>query len=150
MNMKYQYKFEKVLTFKEREKEEALSAYQNAIKTFEEVAEELYRLLKKKEDLELFQAEKLQTGSSVQEIRHYQRFIINMEKSIKYYQELVLNARNRMNWCETQLIEKNVEVKKYEKMKIKDYEKFLEQMKLEEDKVTDEISTLQYFHRTGN
>ncbi|KQL54632.1 flagellar biosynthesis chaperone [Heyndrickxia shackletonii] len=148
--MKYQYKFEKVLTFKEREKEEALSAYQNAIKTFEEVAEELYRLLKKKEDLELFQAEKLQTGSSVQEIRHYQRFIINMEKSIKYYQELVLNARNRMNWCETQLIEKNVEVKKYEKMKIKDYEKFLEQMKLEEDKVTDEISTLQYFHRTGN
>lgn len=148
--MKYQYKFEKVLTFKEREKEEALSAYQNAIKTFEEVAEELYRLLKKKEDLELFQAEKLQTGSSVQEIRHYQRFIINMEKSIKYYQELVLNARNRMNWCETQLIEKNVEVKKYEKIKIKDYEKFLEQMKLEEDKVTDEISTLQYFHRTGN
>lgn len=148
--MKYQYKFEKVLTFKEREKEEALSAYQNAIKTFEEVAEELYRLLKKKEDLELFQAEKLQTGSSVQEIRHYQRFIINMEKSIKYYQELVLNARNRMNWCETQLIEKNVEVKKYEKMKVKDYEKFLEQMKLEEDKVTDEISTLQYFHRTGN
>lgn len=148
--MKYQYKFEKVLTFKEREKEEALSAYQNAIKTFEEVAEELYRLLKKKEDLELFQAEKAQTGSSVQEIRHYQRFIINMEKSIKYYQELVLNARNRMNWCETQLIEKNVEVKKYEKMKIKDYEKFLEQMKLEEDKVTDEISTLQYFHRTGN
>ncbi|MBB2478668.1 flagellar biosynthesis chaperone FliJ [Bacillus sp. APMAM] len=148
--MKYQYKFEKVLTFKEREKEEALSAYQNAIKTFEEVAEELYRLLKKKEDLELFQAEKLQTGSSVQEIRHYQRFIINMEKSIKSYQELVLNARNRMNWCETQLIEKNVEVKKYEKMKIKDYEKFLEQMKLEEDKVTDEISTLQYFHRTGN
>jgi len=148
--MKYQYKFEKVLTFKEREKDEALSAYQNAVKTFEEVAEELYRLLKKKEDLELFQAEKLQTGSSVQEIRHYQRFIINMDKSIKYYQELVLNARNRMNWCETQLVEKNVEVKKYEKMKIKDYEKFLEQMKLEEDKVTDEISTLQYFHRTGN
>lgn len=148
--MKYQYKFEKVLTFKEREKDEALSVYQNAVKTFEEVAEELYRLLKKKEDLELFQAEKLLTGSSVQEIRHYQRFIINMDKSIQYYQELVLNARNRMNWCETQLIEKNVEVKKYEKMKIKDYEKFLEQMKLEEDKVTDEISTLQYFHRTGN
>ncbi|PKR87059.1 flagellar export protein FliJ [Heyndrickxia camelliae] len=148
--MNYHYKFEKVLTFKEREKEEALSVYQNAVKTFEEVAEELYRLLKKKEELEQFQAKKLETGSSVQEIRHYQRFIINMDKSINYYQELVMNARDRMNWCETQLIEKNVEVKKYERMKIKDYEKFLEQIKLEEDKQTDEISTLQYFHRTGN
>ncbi|MGV3467036.1 MAG: flagellar export protein FliJ [Heyndrickxia sp.] len=148
--MKYQYKFEKVLTYKEREKDEALSVYQNAVKTFEEVAEELYRLLKKKEDLEHFQAKKLEAGSSVQEIRHYQHFIINMDKSIHYYQELVMNARNRMNWCETQLIEKNVEVKKYEKMKIKDYEKFLEHLKLEEDKQTDEISTLQYFHRTGN
>jgi len=148
--MKYQYKFEKVLTFKEREKDEALSVYQNAVKTFEEVAEELYRLLKKKEDLEQFQAKKLENGSSVQEIRHYQHFIINMDKSIHYYQELVMNARNRMNWCETQLIEKNVEVKKYEKMKIKDYEKFQEHTKLEEDKQIDEISTLQYFHRTGN
>ncbi|MBS4172518.1 flagellar export protein FliJ [Bacillus sp. FJAT-49736] len=146
--MKYHYKFEKVLTLKEREKEEALSIYQNAVKTFEEVAEELYRLLKKKEDLEQFQAKKLQSGFAVQEIRHYQRFIVNMDKTISYYQELVLNARNRMNWCQAQLIEKNVEVKKYEKIKLKDYEKFLELQKLEEDKLTDEISTIQYFQRS--
>lgn len=148
--MRYHYKFEKVLTVKEREKDEALSTFQSSVKTFEEVAEELYNLLKKKESLEQFQAEKLQSGFSVQEIRHYQHFIVNMDKSISYYQELVMNARNRMNWCEEQLLEKNVEVKKYEKIKIKDYEKYLELQKLEDDKRLDEISTLQYFHRTGN
>lgn len=148
--MKYQYKFEKILSVKEREKDEALSTYQNAVKRFENVAEELYQLLKKKEDLESYQSMKLQTGFSVQEIRHYQRFITNIEKSIHYYQELVANARNTMNWCEKQLQEKNIEVKKYEKMKTKDFEKYLDILKFEENKQLDEISTIQYFHRTGN
>lgn len=148
--MKYQYKFEKILTVKEREKDEALSTYQNAVKRFESVAEELYQLLKKKEELTDFQSQKLQTGFSVQEIRHYQRFTTNIEKSIHYYQELVVNARNTMNWCEQQLQEKNIEVKKYEKMKTKDFENYIDLLKLEENRQLDEISTQQFFHRTGN
>lgn len=36
--MKYQYKFEKILTLKEREKDEALATYQKAVKRFENVA----------------------------------------------------------------------------------------------------------------
>ncbi|GIN83700.1 flagellar FliJ protein [Heyndrickxia sporothermodurans] len=148
--MKYQYKFEKILSLKEREKDEALSTYQNALKRFEHVAEELYLLLKKKEDLLDFQAGKLKTGFSIQEIRHYQRFVANLEKSISHYQELVINARNQMNWCEHQLHEKNVEMKKYEKMKQKDFEKYLQLLKELEAKQLDEISTQSYFHSIGN
>ncbi|MFE7151723.1 flagellar export protein FliJ, partial [Heyndrickxia sporothermodurans] len=110
--MKYQYKFEKILSLKEREKDEALSTYQKSVKRFENVAEELYQLLKKKEDLLDFQTSKLETGLSIQEIRHHQRFITNLEKSIKHYQDLVINARNQMNWYEQKLQEKNIEVKK--------------------------------------
>lgn len=46
--MIYQYKFEKILTIKEKEKRDALSKYNAALKTFEKVAEKLYKLLKKK------------------------------------------------------------------------------------------------------
>lgn len=148
--MKYQYKFEKILSLKEREKDEALSTYQKAVKRFETVAEELYRLLKKKENMLDFQTSKLETGFSIQEIRHYQRFITNLEKSITHYQELVINARNQMNWCELQLQEKNIEMKKYEKMKEKDYRKFLDLLNELENKQLDEISTQSYFHRIGN
>lgn len=148
--MKYQYKFEKILTLKEREKDEALATYQKAVKRFENVAEELYQLLKKKEDLVEFQAAKLQTGFQVLEIRHYQRFIANLEISIKHYQELVINARTQMNWCEQQLQEKNIEMKKYEKMKEKDFERYQDLLKEIENKQADEISTRSYFHHTGN
>lgn len=148
--MKYQYKFEKILSLKEREKDEALSTYQKSVKRFENVAEELYQLLKKKEDLLDFQTSKLETGLSIQEIRHHQRFITNLEKSIKHYQDLVINARNQMNWYEQKLQEKNIEVKKYEKLKEKDFEKYLFLLQEIENKQIDEISTKIYFHRIGN
>ncbi|QQZ07947.1 flagellar export protein FliJ [Heyndrickxia vini] len=148
--MKYQYKFEKILSLKEREKDEALSTYQKSVKRFENVAEELYQLLKKKEDLLDFQTSKLETGLSIQEIRHHQRFITNLEKSIKHYQDLVINARNQMNWYEQKLQEKNIEMKKYEKLKEKDFEKYLFLIQEMENKQIDEISTQIYFHRSGN
>ncbi|KYC59741.1 MAG: flagellar export protein FliJ [Heyndrickxia coagulans] len=144
--MNYHYKFEKILDVKEKEKDEALSAYKNAVQAFENVARELYALLKKKEDLEAHQAEKMKAGLSVQEIRHYRRFIDDIEKSIHYYQNLVMNARNRMNWYQQKLQEKNIEVKKYEKLKDKDYSRFLMKLKLQEEKQADEISTQTFYH----
>lgn len=144
--MNYHYKFEKILDVKEKEKDEALSAYKNAVQAFENVARELYALLKKKEDLEARQAEKMKTGLSVQEIRHYRRFIDDIEKSIHYYQNLVMNARNRMNWHQQKLQEKNIEVKKYEKLKDKDYSRFLMKLKIQEEKQADEISTQTFYH----
>ncbi|PTY85886.1 flagellar export protein FliJ, partial [Heyndrickxia sporothermodurans] len=114
------------------------------------VAEELNQVLKKKEDLLDFQTSKLETGLSIQEIRHHQRFITNLEKSIKHYQDLVINARNQMNWYEQKLQEKNIEVKKYEKLKEKDFEKYLFLLQEIENKQIDEISTQIYFHRIGN
>ncbi len=145
--MGYQYKFERILSLKEREKEEAQSAYQDSIKKFELVAEKLYDFLKKKEDLLSFQEQQLKSGFQVQEIRHYQNFITNLEKSISYYQNLVIQARNRMNWYEDQLASMNIEVKKYEKIREKDYKQFLTKEKEDENKQLDEVSVLQYMNK---
>ena len=61
--MSYQYKFEKILTIKEKEKSDARAKYNEAQKSFEQVAEKLYNLLKKKEELIDFQQMKLSTRS---------------------------------------------------------------------------------------
>ncbi|MEI2663890.1 flagellar export protein FliJ [Rossellomorea sp. LJF3] len=145
--MSYQYKFQRILTLKEKEKDEVQEMYRGSIEKFETVAGKLYEFLKKKETLELHQESKLQGGLSVQDIRHHQQFITNLEKTISYYQDLVIQARNRMNWYEEKLVDMNVEVKKYEKMKEKDLERFLQNIQSMENKQLDEVSVVQYLKR---
>ncbi len=145
--MNYQYKFQRILTLKEKEKDEVQEMYRGSIEKFETVAGKLYEFLKKKETLELHQVDKLQGGLSVQDIRHHQQFITNLEKTISYYQDLVIQARNRKNWYEEKLVDMNVEVKKYEKMKEKDLERFLQDIQSMENKQLDEVSVVQYLKR---
>lgn len=147
--MVYQFKFDKILHIKEIEKGEAAVEYNGAVRKFEDAAEKLYELLKKKEDMELYQSSRLSNGLTVSEIRHHQQFIGNLQKSIEFYQKMVLNARTRMNLFQEKLVEKNVEVKKYEKIKEKDFLHYREKIKLDEGKQMDDISIQQYVNR-GN
>lgn len=147
--MSYHFKFEKILMLKEREKDEAISLYNESVTKFEKSAEKLYELLKRKEDVEDYQSTKLVSGLPVQEIRHHQVFIQNLEKTIDHYQELVQNARNHMLFYQEKLMEKNIEVKKYEIMKEKGQYKFMENVKYMESRQMDDISIQQYMNR-GN
>ncbi len=147
MDMTYNFRFDKILTVKNREKEEALDVYNQSVKRFEEAAEALFELLKKKEDLEGYQNERLLTGLPVQEIRHHQFFINNMEKTIDHYQKMVINTRTHMVYHQERLVEKNIEVKKYEKIKEKDLYSFIEDMKLTESRLMDDISIQSYMNR---
>lgn len=146
--MKYEYKFQKILHLKEIEKDEALAAYQDSVTKFEQAGEQLYNLLKKKETLVNFQSQQLAVGLSVHEIRHHQQFIGNIEKTIEHYQLVVSNARTRMQWFAEKLQESNIEMKKYEIMKEKNYQSFLQLNNERENIELDEISSIQYFHRT--
>lgn len=147
--MQYQFKFEKILSIREREKDEALNIYNQSVKRFETAAEKLYDLLKKKEDLEVYQSSRLVNGLPVQEIRHHQHFIHGLERTIEHYQQIVINARNHMNYQQERLLEKNVEVKKYEKIKEKDRLNFAENERQLEGKQMDDIS-IQHFMNRGN
>jgi len=148
--MIYQYKFQKILQLKEREKEEALSLYQDSVKRFTDAAEKLYELLRKKETLEETQLQQLSKGLSVQKIKHNQLFVTNLEKSIDHAQGLVMKARNTMQWHEEKLKASNIEVKKYEKLKEKKQQTFIAMMNDMENRTLDEFSTQQYYFRGGS
>ena len=137
------------MKLKEREKDEVLSNYNESVKRFEEAAENLFRSLKKKEDLESYQRSKLENGLSVQEIRHHQTFIHNLQKTIDHDQKVVVHTRNQMNFYQDKLLQKNIEVKKYEVLKEKGKLVFLEELRQLEAKQMDDISIQQYMHR-GN
>ncbi|KAA0547937.1 flagellar biosynthesis chaperone FliJ [Bacillus sp. BGMRC 2118] len=145
--MSFKYKFQKILSIKETEKQRALEAYQLTVKQFEEVAEKLYHYLKQKEDLESIQLQKLSVGLNVTEIQHHQTFIANLEKTIAHFQNLVASARHNMLGQEAQLLERNIEVKKYEKLKEKLQEEYKEVISAADSRLMDEISIQQYMNK---
>lgn len=55
-----------------------------------------------------------------------------------------MQARTKMNWYEQKMIEKNIEVRKFEKMKEKDYQIFKEEQERSEMLYLDELSSLMY------
>ena len=144
---KYAYRFEKILVVREQEKNESEMAFKESVRFFEETATKLYELLKKKEDLIEYQQERLVVGSSIDEIKHYTRFIDSMEKTITDVQQKVVQARAKMNWHEQKLVEKNLEVRKFEKMREKDFDRFREEQERIEANRLDELSTLAYNKR---
>lgn len=142
--IQYTYRFEKILSIREQEKQQVEIGYKESVRSFEEVATKLYDLLKKKEDLISFQNERLALGATIDEIHHFTTFIDSLEHTIADVQKKVIQARSKMNWYEQKLLEKNLEVRKFEKMREKDFELFkLEQDRLEMSKL-DELSTLMY------
>ncbi|MBD8031753.1 MULTISPECIES: flagellar export protein FliJ [Solibacillus] len=145
--MNYNYRFEKILIVKDQEKTESELAFKESVHVFEEIATKLYELLKKKEDLIDYQQERLKVGSSIDEINHYSKFIDSMEKTIEDAQQKVTQARAKMNWHEQKLLEKNLEVRKYEKMRENDFERFKEDQLRIEAMQLDELSTIAFFKK---
>ena len=145
--LQYTYRFEKVLSIREQEKQQSEIAYKESVRTFEEVATKLYEFLKKKEDLISYQNNRLTTGATIDEIHHFSKFIDSLEHTIADLQKKVMQARAKMNWHEQKLLEKNLEVRKFEKMREKDYESFREQQDRIEMLQLDELSSLMYYKK---
>ncbi|TQR07752.1 flagellar export protein FliJ [Psychrobacillus soli] len=140
----YQYKFAKVLNIREQEKSETEIAYKESVHSFEKIATELYDLLKKQEDTVDVQNDRLSSGLSIDQMHHYSNYIEGLQKRIDLVQKEVIQARSKMNWFEEKLVEKSLEVRKFEKMKEKDFEQFRQEQQRLETIQLDEISSLKF------
>lgn len=148
--MKFEYRFQNLLEIKEREKDEAYVSYQNAVHQFEKAATTLYEFLRKKENLEQVQSNELQKGFTVNGIRQYQQFLQSMTETIDYWQLEVMQAREQMQSLKDKLLERDIECKKYERLKEKNEESFLQFIQRHENTQMDELAAIQYSHRKGN
>lgn len=136
----YVYRFDRILSLREMEKNETEMAYQAAIDRFEKVATALYDQLKQKEETIEAQRSALEKGASVLSIHGYIHFIERLEKRIAQLQQDVIQARRSMQIYEQQLVERVMEVKKYEKMRAQDLGRFQKAQAQMEVKQLDELS----------
>ncbi|MEW4238044.1 flagellar export protein FliJ [Priestia aryabhattai] len=146
--MAYEFRLSKIMAIKSNEKDELLSQYNQSLQQFETAGEKLYKKLKEKETLIEQHTDKMKQGLSILEITSFQQFLTSAERVIERLQQEVMFARQQMNLKKLKLEEKNIEVKKYEKLKKKDYDSYITAEKQLEAKQMDELSLQQYMlHR---
>lgn len=141
------YRFDRLLSVREQEKAEAQTAYDSAVKDFETIANQLYALLKKKEETLEAQQMKMQQGYPIEAIKHFADFISGLEQTIHQLQYKVQKARSMMAFHEEKLMDKATEVRKYEKMKDKHEEQSKQELERDEANRLSELSALQFFNR---
>nr|WP_281728387.1 flagellar export protein FliJ [Priestia flexa] len=138
----------KVMTIKQDEKNRLLAQYNESVQYFEQVGQKLYDKLKQKEELLEVQAKKFKSGLVISEIKFFQQALESVEVTIANLQRDVMLARQQMSMRELKLQEKNIECKKYEKLKDKSYTSYLKTQGDAESKQMDEISLQQFMlHR---
>lgn len=143
----FRYRFDKVLNLREQERDETEMAYKEAIEEFEKIATQLYDQMKKKENVLEEQQQRMTTGFSIDDLHSYSRFINTLDLTIDHIQQEVMKSRSKMNWYESQLLEKNIEVKKFEKMKEIGKEQYDAEMEHVETNRIDELSTMKFRSR---
>ncbi|PID02785.1 flagellar export protein FliJ [Sporosarcina sp. P2] len=143
----FRYRFDKVLNLREQERDETEMAYKEAIEEFEKIATQLYDQMKKKETVLEEQQQRMTTGFSIDDLHSYSRFINTLDLTIDHIQQEVMKSRSKMNWYESQLLEKNIEVKKFEKMKKIGKEQYDAEMEHIEINRIDELSTMKFRSR---
>ncbi|MFP3884893.1 flagellar export protein FliJ [Priestia filamentosa] len=142
--MSFQFKFSKVMAIKQSEKDRMLNEYNEAVRQFEEVGQRLYQCLKHKENFIDEYNEEMSIGVSVEKLKQSQNYMDYLEREIEVLQQKMNIARQTMRIKEVKLCEKNIEVKKYEKMETKALIHYQNLQRESEAKQMDEVSIQQY------
>jgi flagellar FliJ protein len=135
---------EKVLSVKQKEKESIELELGEAVQAFESIAEEIYNLLKRKEDIENQANMQFQQKIVINDLQNTQRFLLSMTNKVKELQPLLQNARERMQLIQQKLLQQTIEVKKYEKLKEKQFKSYEVSQNWHEMKQNDEFSMLRF------
>ncbi len=145
--MSFKFKLQKILEMSGHEQLKAQKEYTQATRQFEEVATRLYELLKKKEDYELEYKRRMGVGISVVEIQQAHIIITQLQKQIDQFQLYTQKARENMHRKQELLVDRSIELKKYEKMKQIKLDYYLEDEKRQDNLLMDEISVQQFMNR---
>ncbi len=89
----------------------------------------------------------MQQGTSIKAIRFQETIISRLENEILILQQQTQRARTMMQSKQRQLIDASVELKKYEKMKQRQHEQFLEESKRLEIIEMNELSIQAFVNR---
>lgn len=139
----------KIHQIRDNEKQEAQIAHAKSVEFFENLAEKLYTLLKKKEKLESELSLKGSQAITIGEIQSKSTYLDRLIEQALLLQNEVNNARNIMEEARTNLTDAHIEARKIEKMiELRKKEMQIQLNKIENN-LMDEISIQQFMAKNG-
>ena len=139
--MGFRFKLQRVLDLKlkqEDEKKNQIATLIQAIKTKED---ELESLISEKKQKEFSLNDNRKRGISILEIRNINQYLLFLDKKINTLRFEISSLESNLNQKRLEYLELQKERKTFEKLKEKDYEKYLYNEKKEEEKMIDQIVT---------
>ncbi|SKB26904.1 flagellar FliJ protein [Acetoanaerobium noterae] len=139
--MGFRFKLQRVLDLKlkqEDEKKNQIVTLMQAIKIKEE---ELEALISEKKQKEFSLNDNRKRGISILEIRNINQYLLFLDKKINTLRFEISSLESNLNQKRLEYLELQKERKTFEKLKEKDYEKYLYNEKKEEEKMIDQIVT---------
>jgi flagellar FliJ protein len=135
---------DQVLDYKHHEKEMTHKEYIDRQSLFEEIGYELYGLLKRKELLQQEQVDRIEGGAQISMLQQINQYIGRLDEQVKLLQIKLQEARENMDHTYDRLIHQTIDVKKYEKLKEKQLQRFQDHVKSEEMRSIDEIAVVRH------
>ena len=139
--MGFRFKLQRVLDLKlkqEDEKKNQIATLIQAIKTKED---ELEALISEKKQKEFSLNDNRKRGISILEIRNINQYLLFLDKKINTLRFEISSLESKKKKKRLEYLELQKERKTFEKLKEKDYEKYLYNEKKEEEKMIDQIVT---------
>lgn len=139
--MGFRFKLQRLLDLKlkqEDEKKNQIATLMQAIKTKED---ELEALISEKKQKEFSLNDNRKRGISILEIRNINQYLLFLDKKINTLRFEISSLESNLNQKRLEYLELQKERKTFEKLKEKDYEKYLYNEKKEEEKMIDQIVT---------
>ncbi|MBS4213048.1 flagellar export protein FliJ [Neobacillus rhizophilus] len=142
--MSFQFRFEKILNMKEKEKESALNEM-NMVRKKKEIAEgELLELVERKESY--LQDFEQKASLRVTEMLEREQYLYFLDKQIERVKRKVADLTRDFNLKNQLLLSKNQEEKVWSTWREKSFDEYSEKIKRDEQNMLDEMAVIRYFH----
>ncbi len=141
---KFVFKFEQMLNINEKLKDQKQIEFGKAVQNLESEKQKLFDFENSLSESVLALKDSIQKKVSPRTIHEYNSYISLLKKEIVKQHRNVQIAEDIVERVRVELAEALMEIKKYEKLKEKDLEQYIEEMKQKENAFIDEIVTYKY------
>ncbi|EKN63681.1 flagellar biosynthesis chaperone [Neobacillus bataviensis LMG 21833] len=144
--MSFQFRFEKILTMKEKEKDSAVQEMTIFKRMKENAEQQLLELVEKKESYIKDYHHLLRNSLRVTDIQEREHYIHYLNQQIEKFRKKVIDLTKEFNLKNNHLLAKNQEEKMWSSWREKSFEAYSEKINREEQHLLDEMAIIRYFH----
>ncbi len=139
--MAFKFKLQRILDLKIKQEDEKKNQIAVLINSIKDKEEELEKVLSEKKEKEVSLNMDSKKGISILEIRNINQYLLFLDKKINTINFEISSLESNLKQKRQEYLELQKDRKTFEKLKEKDYEKYLYNEKKEEEKMIDQIVT---------